>query len=274
MHLAVVDPGVGGARRAVALRCGERLLVGPDNGLLVARRSRSGSTRWSRSRASPWRLEPVSATFHGRDIFAPVTAHLALGEPLTRRARASTRTTLVRLPALAARPGMVHVVEVDGFGNLITNAGRCRARRAHRAATTVAVGRTFGDVAPGGLVIYEDSAGDVAIAVNGGSAAALLGRVGRRRIWSFMSLGDPREHHETIGSTNDRARELAEQGAAHGTLVTAERADRGPRPPGAHVGDAAGHRDRRVAGAARVRRPAAAAGRARRGRRRRAATRW
>ena len=94
----------------------------------------------------------------------------------------------------------------------------------------------------------------------------------RRRNVCGMSLGEPREHHASIGSTNERARELAEEGAAHGTLVTAERADRGARPAGSQLGHAPGRRDRRLADPARVRRPAAAARRAR-GRRRRRAVR-
>ena len=84
VHLAVVDPGVGSARRAVAVRARARgaFLVGPDNGLLS--RASTGSAappRRSTSPRSPFRLEPVSATFHGRDLFAPVAAHLALGAP-------------------------------------------------------------------------------------------------------------------------------------------------------------------------------------------------
>jgi S-adenosylmethionine hydrolase len=171
VHLAVVDPGVGTARRAVALRAGDRLLVGPDNGLLVE--GLAVDEAWEISR-SPWRREPVSATFHGRDLFAPVTAHLANGEPLERAGDRIDPGALVRLPVLEPHAGMVHVVEVDGFGNLITNGELPRAA-VRIGGHAVAVGRTFGDVAPGELVIYEDSAGDVAIAVNGGSAAALLG---------------------------------------------------------------------------------------------------
>ena len=78
VHLAVVDPEVGARRRAVALRCGDRLLVGPDNGLLIPAAERfDGVSEAVEISASPWRLEPLSATFHGRDVFAPVVAHLA-----------------------------------------------------------------------------------------------------------------------------------------------------------------------------------------------------
>jgi S-adenosylmethionine hydrolase len=171
VHVAVVDPGVGTERRAIAIRAGDRILVGPDNGLLVPAAGRIDEV--VEISASPWRLEPVSNTFHGRDIFAPVAAHLALGEPLTGPAV----TDLVELPPLRPRTEgatrIVHVVEIDGFGNVITNA----ALPQHPVQVNgrdSALGRTFGDAPPGGLVIYEDSAGEVAIAVNGGSAAELL----------------------------------------------------------------------------------------------------
>src|SRR6185503_6470420 len=83
VHLAVVDPGVGTDRRALALRCGDRMLVGPDNGLLwPAAESLGGVDRAVDVSDSPWRLQPVSATFHGRDLFAPVAARLALGGSL------------------------------------------------------------------------------------------------------------------------------------------------------------------------------------------------
>jgi S-adenosyl-L-methionine hydrolase (adenosine-forming) len=171
VHLAVVDPGVGGARRALALRVRDRWLVGPDNGLLVPAAERLGGVVQAFDvSGSPWRLEPVSATFHGRDIFGPVAGHLARGE---RPAEAIDPATLVRLPDLPA--GKVHVVEVDGFGNLITDAALPDARRVRIGGRHVVVGRTFSDVAAGELVLYEDSAGEVALAVNGGSAAAALG---------------------------------------------------------------------------------------------------
>jgi S-adenosylmethionine hydrolase len=171
VHLAVVDPGVGSARRALALRVGDRWLVGPDNGLLMPAAERLGGVDEAFDvGASPWRMEPVSATFHGRDIFGPVAGHLARGE---RPADRIDPATLTRLPDLPA--GKVHVVEVDGFGNLITDAALPDAESLRINGRQVTVGRTFSDVAPGELVLYEDSAGEVALAVNGGSAAAALG---------------------------------------------------------------------------------------------------
>jgi hypothetical protein len=176
VHLAVVDPGVGGPRRAVALRAADRWLVGPDNGLLIDAAERFGGV----SRAydvggSPWRLEPVSATFHGRDVFAPVAAHLALGEsPDT----SIDPATLVRLPTLEPRREggalIVHVLEVDAFGNLRLDAAPGTAAASVGGHPVVAA-RTFGDAAPGGLLLYTESDGELALAVNGASAAALLG---------------------------------------------------------------------------------------------------
>lgn len=171
VHLAVVDPGVGGPRRAVALRAGDRWLVGPDNGLLLDAAARFGGVSAAYDiGASPWRLEPVSATFHGRDIFAPAAAHLALGETPEGE---FDPAALVRLEPLAASEGAAIVLEVDSFGNLRLDAepGDYARVDGHDVATA----RTFGDVAPGALLLYTASDGSLALAVNGGSAAALLG---------------------------------------------------------------------------------------------------
>src|SRR3954452_19282822 len=104
VHLAVVDPGVGGSRRALALRAGERLLVGPDNGLLVPAAERFGGVDEAYEISeSRWRLKPVSATSHGRDVFGPVAGHLAAGDPLAAAGAAIDPASLVRLPVLAPR---------------------------------------------------------------------------------------------------------------------------------------------------------------------------
>ncbi len=199
VHLAVVDPGVGGPRRAVALRAGDRLLVGPDNGLLMAAAERFGGVDEAVDvSASPWRLEPVSATFHGRDVFAPVAARLAAGAALADGGERIDPATLVRLRAPRPRrqgAGVVaHAVEIDGFGNVVMDAALADLAGARRArigvggrrprgafpggparAPTATVARTFGDVPAGELVLYEDSGGSLALALNGGSAAAALG---------------------------------------------------------------------------------------------------
>jgi S-adenosyl-L-methionine hydrolase (adenosine-forming) len=183
VHLAVVDPGVGGPRRALALRTAEegRLLVGPDNGLLVPAAERFGGVAEAvEISSSPWRLEPVSATFHGRDVFGPVAGRLAAGAALADAGEPLDPASLERLPELKPRREgeavIVHVVEIDGFGNVMLD-----GRLADLPATAtlggrpVPQGRTFGDVEPGALLLYEDSSGGLALAVNGGSAAAALG---------------------------------------------------------------------------------------------------
>ena len=194
VHLAVVDPEVGARRRAIALRTVEedRLLVGPDNGLLAPAADRFGGVAEAvEISASPWRLEPVSATFHGRDLFAPVAARLAAGEPLGEAGTPLEPDELVRIELTRARVEdgalVARVVERDGFGNLALDATHRDLAEAgmrlgdpigvrfsgRRASGTYA--RTFADVRPGALLLYEDAGGAPAIAVNGGDAGALLG---------------------------------------------------------------------------------------------------
>jgi S-adenosyl-L-methionine hydrolase (adenosine-forming) len=194
VHLAVVDPGVGGARRAVALRVGheERLLVGPDNGLLaLAAEALGGVTAAVDIGDSPECLRPVSATFHGRDVFAPVAAALADGAPLealgTPIAPESLAALTLPRPRRAGERLVVHVLATDVYGNVALDATAQEAVEAGfepGAALQVEVagrvevaafGRTFADVEPGGLLAYADARGALALAVNGGSAAAELG---------------------------------------------------------------------------------------------------
>ena len=198
VHLAVVDPGVGAvgtnARRAVALRAAEedRLLVGPDNGLLMLAGARLGGVLEAVDIGrSCERLEPVSATFHGRDIFAPVAAALAADEPLAAVGEPLAVQELRSLELPAARVlsnGLIaHVLRADHFGNLILDASHAElssagiglgdelsvqvAGRVHRARFT----STFADVAPGELLLYEDAQRMAALAVNRGSAIEHLG---------------------------------------------------------------------------------------------------
>ena len=193
VHLAVVDPGVGGSRRAVALRCRREpwVLVGPDNGLLsLAAEAGGGVDEAVEISDSPWRPRVVSATFHGRDIFAPVAARLAAGAPLATCGAPLDPGELIRLELPAPRSRSdgaleLEVLALDGFGNLmLASGGMVRAGlalgarmrvTAGGAAVTATVGRTFGDVAPGALVLYEDAGSMLALAVNGGSAAKRLG---------------------------------------------------------------------------------------------------
>ena len=193
VHLAVVDPGVGGDRRAVALACVDgRRLIGPDNGLLSLAAAGAGgvieAVEIGRSRLA---LQPVSATFHGRDIFAPVAAWLAAGAPLADAGERCDPDTLVGLELPRPRRGadgvlIAHAMYVDRFGNVALNVGRDDLSRSGSigdgvelvpgsgAARQARLVGTFADVGPGELLVYEDSYRRLAVAVNGGDAAARL----------------------------------------------------------------------------------------------------
>jgi S-adenosylmethionine hydrolase len=191
--LAVVDPGVGTDRRAVALRSRSgRLLVGPDNGLLwPAARAAGGVEAAVDLRESGFALEPVSATFHGRDLFAPVAAHLARGAALEDTGTPMDPETLTQLDAAAAEvdPGRVRAAVrlADRFGNaqLQARPADMEAAGLHPGDQVEATGpvesqdgiygHTFADAPPGELVVYRDSSGWIAVALNGASAAQALG---------------------------------------------------------------------------------------------------
>ncbi|MCR9221626.1 MAG: SAM-dependent chlorinase/fluorinase [Alphaproteobacteria bacterium] len=163
---AVVDPGVGGARRAVMLEADGRKLIGPDNGLLAIAARRADRADW---REVLWRPERLSASFHGRDLFAPAAARWAIGE------RPESRP-LSDAPIGADWPeDLAEIVHIDGYGNCLTGL------RADRAALPLPRKRTFADAAPGEAFWYENSCGLAEIAVNQGSAAERLG----------LSVGDP-----------------------------------------------------------------------------------
>jgi S-adenosylmethionine hydrolase len=183
VHVAVVDPGVGTARRAIALRTPNGLLVGPDNGLLPWAAEALGGVVEAVALTSPVWFPEISATFHGRDVFAPAAARLALGADLTEGGPLLDPAELVRLPdpRVAVGPGWLaaEVLTIDRFGNVqlaATAAELAGLGRTVRVNGVPAVrGETFGTVPPGGLVVLLDSAGLVAIAVNGGRAVDLLG---------------------------------------------------------------------------------------------------
>ena len=228
VHVAVVDPGVGTARRPVAVKTQRGdILVGPDNGLLVPAAERLGGVAEVRQLENrDWMLPATSATFHGRDIFAPIGAHLAIGERFEDVGTELEAGALVRLdlPEPEARQGRLAtgVVYVDSFGNLRLAGGVAdlhdalgavepgtglivdysAARGGFSALAASETGdaaskrgdrwerltwrRTFGEAAPGDLLAYEDSSGNLAIAVSNGDASSRLGagtgaRIGIRR---------------------------------------------------------------------------------------------
>lgn len=192
VHVAVVDPGVGTARRGVALDTGDSVLVGPDNGLLLpAAEVIGGVIRAVELTSAEYRLPATSATFHGRDVFAPAAAHLARGVRLEALGGVVDPAGLVRLPQpkTVVRQGELRteILGTDHFGNIqLAASAEDLAALATEPGTSVDVhagehchparlGRTFADVAGGAMVVYPDSAGLAAIAVNGGSALAMLG---------------------------------------------------------------------------------------------------
>ena len=192
VHLAVVDPGVGSPRRAVAVAAAEgRFLVGPDNGLLTRALDRLGGALDAVDLSrSPFRLEPVSATFHGRDLFAPVAAHLSLGARLEEAGQSIDPTSLVTLdlptPEIRSDRVVAHAIHVDGYGNVTLDLdapmlvdgplspGDAIEVRAPDGRFEGVWARTFADVDPGEVLLFEDSSGGLALAVGGGSAAGLM----------------------------------------------------------------------------------------------------
>jgi hypothetical protein len=172
--VAVVDPGVGGPRAPVAVLADGRWSVGPDNGLIsVAAARAKGSAAWSIG----WRPADLSASFHGRDLFAPVAALLTKG---------NRKAAKLRKAALAVRFGaddLPEIIYVDHFGNLVTG---LRAGAVAQGRTLVVGGRAisrarvYSEVKPGAVFWHENSLGLVEIAVHAGNAAAALGaRIGQ-----------------------------------------------------------------------------------------------
>jgi S-adenosyl-L-methionine hydrolase (adenosine-forming) len=170
VFLAVIDPGVGSARAAIVVEADGRLYVGPDNGLfeIVMRRAAA-----SRSWEIDWRPPALSASFHGRDLFAPVAARLARGEPPPGRPRPAARGRHAEWP-----DDLAEIVYIDHFGNAMTGlraGGVAPAARIAVAGHRLGHARTFSGVPAGDPFWYENSNGLVEIAVNGGRADARLG---------------------------------------------------------------------------------------------------
>jgi S-adenosylmethionine hydrolase len=192
-HLAVVDPGVGTDRRPIVIHTGRGdLLIGPDNGLLLPAADVIGGVAEARMPTErSFMLPVISSTFHGRDLFAPLTAHLAADRDAFERVGPLVDPdSLVRLeisaPVVSAGRVETEVAYVDSFGNLRlgvsgTSLVDAFGPLAEDAAVTVTVGtqaltaqlaRTFGQVSTGATLVYVDSSGDVAMAESQGNLAA------------------------------------------------------------------------------------------------------
>ncbi|HEV2713158.1 MAG TPA: SAM-dependent chlorinase/fluorinase [Gaiellaceae bacterium] len=192
IHMAVVDPDVGTPRRALAIRADDRLLVGPDNGLLIPAAERLGGVEAAFEITNRrYALEPVSATFHGRDIFSPAAAHLSLGLDPAELGTAIDAGTLVRpelpQPEIGERRVRATCLYVDRFGNIQLNV---HARQleplgivpGRQVEVDVAmeqfyalVATTFADARTGDIILYEDAYENIALAISRGNAAETFG---------------------------------------------------------------------------------------------------
>lgn len=183
VHLVVVDPGVGSARRPVLVHTERATYVAPDNGVLGLALTRDPAGLAVHLTNSRYRLPETSTTFHGRDVFAPAAAYLARGvDPLDMGHQIDLSSLVpLSIPDPSPLPDgwwQGEVLQVDRFGNLVTSF-RCTVNDAREtvqvgAEQIVGVSRTFADVAPGNLVAYTGSSGYLEIAVRDGSAAARL----------------------------------------------------------------------------------------------------
>lgn len=193
VHLAVIDPGVGSARRALALRADDRCVVAPDNGLITRILAAAGGWRCVEITDPAFMRVGVSATFHGRDVFAPAAAHLAngvsletLGPPV-----ADPVTLPLELPTRSDSEVRGRVAHVDGFGNLITDIPAAwideRWNFAINKTEAGGLADSYSVVEIGGLVVVIGSQNTVEIAARGASAAKMTGAargdpvIGRRR---------------------------------------------------------------------------------------------
>ena len=181
VHLAVVDPGVGTPRRALAVRADGRYLVGPDNGLLTLALGPGGWSAVSLT-APEYRLPSVSRTFHGRDIFAPAAAYLAAGVPMERLGPPVTDPTRLTLPGCHLEGGWLvgEVLGADRFGNLVTSipAARLETLPGQGAAVAEVSGRVL-------RVVGSYDEGDE------GLPAAIVGSTGRLEV--FVKAGSARD---------------------------------------------------------------------------------
>jgi len=185
IHVAVVDPGVGGTRAPVLMRTARASFIGPDNGLLEPAARAFGIERVMSLSRGEYHLAQVSATFHGRDVFAPAAAHLAAGVAPDALGPPQTQWQSLALPApTAAGSGVAgEVVYVDHFGNLVTNLTRehidsfpARPLLVSIARfTEIPVAATYGDVESGRMVGVIGSWGHLEVAERGGNAAHSLG---------------------------------------------------------------------------------------------------
>ena len=185
IHVAVVDPGVGGGRRPVLIETRRYFFIGPDNGVLLPAAASDGIKRVVHLTDNRYFRKDVSSTFHGRDIFGPVAAHLSHGTAPALFGKMIRKTVPLKMPSVRIGGGAVKgsVVYADTFGNLMTNIGRAVLIRhfggsgleiSIKGVTIKGLSKTYGDVKKGGVAAVIGSTGFLEIAVNRGSAEAVL----------------------------------------------------------------------------------------------------
>lgn len=182
VFLAVVDPGVGSRRSLVAVRVDGRYLVGPDNGLLALCIAKGQHVRIIRLTNSRYWLTPLSGTFHGRDVMAPVAAHLATGGTLASLGVPVRRITPLALPSVERQGRTMRgcIVHIDAFGNLMTNlrvpahAGRGRVPRCRYKRQDIRMVSSYTEGRAGELIAVTGSLGMVELAVRERSAQRLV----------------------------------------------------------------------------------------------------
>lgn len=188
IHLAVVDPGVGTARKGLVVSAGGHFFVAPDNGILTYVYQQEEDIRVHEITADHYFLKPVSSTFHGRDVFAPIAAWLAHDIPLSQMGPEKSHPVRLTIPALTrVRDALIQasVLAVDHFGNLITNlkpsdlpvysspgTRPCKVLAGQREIT--AFRSTFGEGAAGEVFVVPGSTGYLEIVARDGSAASAL----------------------------------------------------------------------------------------------------
>jgi S-adenosylmethionine hydrolase len=186
IHVAVVDPGVGTDRAIVYARIGVHHYVAPDNGLLSRLAARTPPSRLLGVENPEYWLRPVSTTFHGRDVMAPVAAHLSLGLDPEKLGPPREKLLMLDWPEPVLLPGRIEgeILDIDSFGNLITNIeAEMLAAIPDKREASVELGRhktkgicsTYAEQPPGALIALIGSTGRLELAVGGGNAARRLG---------------------------------------------------------------------------------------------------
>ena len=182
IHVAVVDPGVGSARKAIAAEAGGYLFVGPDNGVFSMIFDKCGVDRMAQITNPEFMLPMVSATFHGRDIFAPAAAHLSKGIALEELGDVLSSYESLDIPQARGSGDVItgRTIYADGFGNLVTNipgaivADSCVIRAGDATINSLSV--SYADGKEGELIALVGSSGFLEISVNKGSALEFFGR--------------------------------------------------------------------------------------------------